>query len=238
MKQGKNKLITTLLAVTMALSLTACGSKENIDDAIAPVNEQITAIDGYVDELEEKVETLEVELSEMNTALEENESKMEELERENAELKEQIIILNCLNGLHELSGYTTDGNGAHKGVCEHCEQEITEDCVYGDLIENENGTKSKTCSTCNHTSVTFTKIWEDKLTLDLSVLLNITDETAVYTLISTPSTNYGSIDGVILSCPLKGDYVMTVTVDEIVTHTFTVSITNNPATDEFEGEWA
>ena len=36
MKRAKNKIITTLLAVAMAFSLTACGvSQDNLDSAVA-----------------------------------------------------------------------------------------------------------------------------------------------------------------------------------------------------------
>ncbi len=85
MKRVKNKLITTLLAVTMAFSLTACGiSQDNLDSAVTPLSEQITTInatltemqtldttlDGYIDTLESKVTTLETDLTAVNTALE------------------------------------------------------------------------------------------------------------------------------------------------------------------------
>ncbi len=85
MKRVKSKLITTLLAVTMAFSLTACGiSQDNLDSAVTPLSEQITTInatltemqtldttlDGYIDTLESKVTTLETDLTAVNATLE------------------------------------------------------------------------------------------------------------------------------------------------------------------------
>ncbi len=85
MTRAKNKIITTLLAVSIAFSLTACGvSQDNLDSAVTPLSEQITTInatltemqtldttlDGYIDTLESKVATLETDLTAVNTTLE------------------------------------------------------------------------------------------------------------------------------------------------------------------------
>ena len=83
MKRAKTKIITTLLAVTMAFSLTACTNQDDIDNAVSPLSEQITTInltltemqtldttlDGYIDTLNSKVATLETDLSAVNTTL-------------------------------------------------------------------------------------------------------------------------------------------------------------------------
>ncbi len=85
MTRAKTKIIISLLAVTMAFSLTACGvSQDNLDNAVTPLSEQITTInatltemqtldttlDGYIDTLETKVATLETDLTAVNTTLE------------------------------------------------------------------------------------------------------------------------------------------------------------------------
>ena len=70
MKRAKNKIIISLLAVAMAFSLSSCTNQEDIDNAVNPVTEQITQIDGYIDTLEGKVAALETELLTVNTMLE------------------------------------------------------------------------------------------------------------------------------------------------------------------------
>lgn len=70
MTRAKTKIIISLLAVTMAFSLTACTNQDDIDNAVTPLSEQITQIDGYIDTLESKVEMLENSLTGINTAIE------------------------------------------------------------------------------------------------------------------------------------------------------------------------
>lgn len=70
MTRAKTKIIISLLAVTMAFSLTACTNQDDIDNAVTPLSEQITQIDGYIDTLVSKVEMLENSLTGINTAIE------------------------------------------------------------------------------------------------------------------------------------------------------------------------
>ena len=85
-----------------------------------------------------------------------------------------------------------------------------------------------------------TVYYKDNLTVDLSTLLDITEGAGevTYTLI----TATGSIEGSVLSCPLQETYTVKVTVAQTATHksaeyTFTITVTQDPATGDFDGEW-
>ena len=239
----KNKikiLILATLSLIIATSLIGCANQEDIDNAVKPLSQQITTINSTIDELENEIEDLQSQIDQLENAL-------TALENE----------INCMHGKHYFISGESDNNGKHSSICEHCKETFEVDCDYGDWVDNPNGTKSKKCNVCEHEvveklnvtisvkqGVSLEVYWNSSEQLDLSTLIDITEGagTTTYTLTSA-TVGMCSIEGTILSFKLIGDYTITVTTAETdvynsASYTFTVNIVSDPATGEFETEWA